>query len=97
MVKHSGAAVRPDSVAVEFDDERLVANAGVMLTSTLSERLGIGDSATQRRLKNPIERGYLRNLQTQKGGPALLVVGEPVPEAISALPTPEELAAVGEG
>jgi hypothetical protein len=41
MVKDSGVAVRPDSVAVEFDDERLVANAGVMLTSTLIGRLGL--------------------------------------------------------
>ena len=41
MVKDSGVAVRPDSVAVEFDDERLVANAGVLLTSTLINRLGV--------------------------------------------------------
>lgn len=41
MVNGSGAVVRPDSVAVEFDDERLIANAGVLLTSTLIERLGL--------------------------------------------------------
>lgn len=41
MVKDSGVAVRPDSVAVEFDDERLVANAGVVLTSTLINRLDL--------------------------------------------------------
>ena len=41
MVNASGADVRPDSVAVEFDDERLVANAGLLLTSTLSRRLGL--------------------------------------------------------
>src|SRR6266571_5271916 len=41
MVKDSGVAVRPDSLVVEFDDERLVANAGVMLTSTLIDRLGL--------------------------------------------------------
>jgi hypothetical protein len=41
MVNDSGLAVRPGSVAVEFDDERLVANAGVMLTSTLISRLGL--------------------------------------------------------
>jgi hypothetical protein len=41
MVNGSGAVVRCDSVAVEFDDERLVANAGLLLTSTLSERLGL--------------------------------------------------------
>jgi len=41
MVNGFGVAVKPDSLAVEFDDERLVANAGLLLTSTLSERLGI--------------------------------------------------------
>jgi hypothetical protein len=41
MVNGCGPLVRADSVAVEFDDERLVANAGVMLTSTLIERLGL--------------------------------------------------------
>ena len=40
MVKDSGVAVRPDAVAAEFDDERLVVNAGVLLTSTLN-RLGL--------------------------------------------------------
>src|SRR2546423_46971 len=41
MVNGPGAAVRPDSVAVEFDDERLIANAGLLLTSALSGRLGL--------------------------------------------------------
>src|SRR5438046_9019379 len=41
MVNDCGVAVRPDSVAVGFDDERLVANAGVVLTSTLVNRLGL--------------------------------------------------------
>ena len=33
--------MRPDSVVVEFDEGRLVANAGVLLTSTLINRLGL--------------------------------------------------------
>jgi hypothetical protein len=41
MVNGSGPFVRADSVAVEFDDERLVADAGVLLTSTLIGRLGL--------------------------------------------------------
>lgn len=41
MVNSRGAQVRADSVAVDFDDERLVANAGVLLTGTLIERLGL--------------------------------------------------------
>ena len=42
MVNGSEAVLRCDSVAVGFDDERLIANAGLLLTSTLSERLGLG-------------------------------------------------------
>jgi Transposase DDE domain group 1 len=41
MVKASAESVRPESVGVEFDDERLVANAGLLLIATLSRRLGI--------------------------------------------------------
>jgi len=41
MVKASARSVRPDSVGVEFDDERLIANAGLILIATLSRRLGI--------------------------------------------------------
>ena len=42
MVKVSAGPVRPDSLGVSFDDERLVANAGLVLIATLSRRLGIG-------------------------------------------------------
>ena len=41
MVNGFGPVVRADSVAVEFDDERLVANAGLLVTSTLVDRLGL--------------------------------------------------------
>jgi hypothetical protein len=41
MVKASAGSVRPDSVGVEFDDERLIANAGLMVLATLSRRLGL--------------------------------------------------------
>lgn len=41
MVKASAGSMRPDSVGVEFDDERLIANAGLLMVATLSRRLGI--------------------------------------------------------
>ena len=41
MVKVFAQSVQPDSVGVEFDDERLIANAGLVLIATLSRRLGI--------------------------------------------------------
>src|SRR5256885_10412331 len=41
MVNGLPAAVKLDSLVVEFDDERLIANAGLLLTSALSGRLGL--------------------------------------------------------
>ena len=41
MVKSFERSVRPDSVGVEFDDERLIANAGLVLIAILGRRLGI--------------------------------------------------------
>jgi hypothetical protein len=41
MVNGSEVSVRPDSLGVEFDDERLVANAGLVLLAALGRRLGI--------------------------------------------------------
>jgi hypothetical protein len=42
MVKVFAEDGRPDSVGVSFDDERLVADAGLLVIATLSRRLGIG-------------------------------------------------------
>ena len=41
MVKAEQPVVKPGSVRVEFDDERAVANAGLVLPAALAERLGI--------------------------------------------------------
>jgi hypothetical protein len=41
MVNGQAAVVRPDSMAVSFDDERLVAGAGIVVCATLAARLGI--------------------------------------------------------
>ncbi len=40
MVQHDWP-VGPDGVAVEFDDERAVADAGIVLVATLAQRLGV--------------------------------------------------------
>jgi hypothetical protein len=41
MVNDGALVVAPDRLAVDFDDERLVADAGVVLPATLAARLGI--------------------------------------------------------
>jgi|GEM_PF-6113951 len=50
-----------DAVKVEFDDERAVSNAGVLLVATLAGRLGleglVGDCV---RLGKPGARGFVR-------------------------------------
>ena len=41
MVNEAAVVVAPDRVAVVFDEERLVADAGVVLPAALAGRLGI--------------------------------------------------------
>lgn len=41
MVKGSPVPVQPDSASVEFDDGRLISNAGLVMLATLSKRLGL--------------------------------------------------------
>src|SRR5204862_514311 len=50
MVNGVRGSVRRDAVAVEFDDERLVANAGLLLTATLSARRGLERLVDQTRV-----------------------------------------------
>ena len=44
---HDDEPVGLDGVQVEFDDERVVSDAGVMLVATLAQRLGIEALARQ--------------------------------------------------
>jgi hypothetical protein len=38
-----------------------------------------------------MERGYVKNLEDKKGRPARLIPGDPLPDDIDILPTPERL------
>jgi hypothetical protein len=53
--------------------------------------LGLDKSATLRRVRAAIARGYLVNEQTRRGQPADLRVGDPLPEDQALLPTVEAL------
>ena len=44
---HDDKPVGLDGVAVKFDDERVVSDAGVMLVATIAQRLGIEALAQQ--------------------------------------------------
>jgi hypothetical protein len=59
----------------------------------LAAKLKLDKSATSRRLRGATDRGYLVNLETRRGRPARIVLGDPMPEMVKLLPEPGELAA----
>jgi hypothetical protein len=59
---------------------------GVSMT-TLGQTLQLDKSSTSRRAKEAIAKGYLKNLEDNRGRPARLVLGDPLPDDISVLPT----------
>jgi hypothetical protein len=48
---------------------------------------------TSRRLRDATDRGYLVNLETGRGRPARIVLGDPMQEMVKLLPELGELAA----
>jgi hypothetical protein len=63
---------------------------GVSVTK-LAKKLKLDKSATSRRVGDAIARGFLRNEEERKGRPARLTIGDPLPDEIVVLPTPEDL------
>jgi hypothetical protein len=59
----------------------------------LATKLALDKSATSRRLRDATDRGYLVNLETCRGRPARIVLGNPVPETAKLLAEPCELPA----
>ena len=57
----------------------------------LRSRLKLDKSAISRRVAEALDRGYLRNLEDKKGRPARLIMGDPLPDELDVLPTPERL------
>jgi hypothetical protein len=59
----------------------------------LAAKLRLDKSVTSRRLRQATEFGYLVNLETRRGRPARIVLGDPLPEMVKLLPDPSDLAA----
>jgi len=57
----------------------------------LAAKLSLDKSVTSRRLREATARGYLVNLETRRGRPARIVLGDPMPEMVKLLPEPGEL------
>ncbi len=59
--------------------------------SETKNHLKLDRSSTSRRIRVALEKGYLKNLETQKGKPHKLVLGDSLPEDVEILPSPEKL------
>lgn len=57
----------------------------------VAKQLNIDKSAASRRVQSAIKAGYLQNLETKKGRPARLVLGDPLPNEQTILPTLDRL------
>jgi hypothetical protein len=68
----------------------LTDETGVTVTA-VGERLHLDRSTASRRVRVAVTRGYLKNLETRKGRPARLRVGDPLPGEVVVLPPPEAL------
>jgi hypothetical protein len=57
----------------------------------VGEELRLEKGPVSRRVRMALDAGYLRNLEDQRGRPARLILGDPMPEDLHILPTVEEL------
>jgi hypothetical protein len=60
--------------------------------SAVKARLRLDKSTVSRRIKHAIELGYLLDEQEKRGQPALLKLGDPLPDEVEVLPRAEALA-----
>ena len=57
----------------------------------VAAKLGLDKGSASRRIKAAVAKDYLKNLETGRGKPARLVLGEPLPEEVEVLPRSERL------
>lgn len=87
-----GATVSPTVREAVKAVEELGGSApeGVTVTA-LAKALKLDKASASRRQRMAVEAGYLRNLESVRGKPARLVLGDPLPEALELLPEASRL------
>ena len=61
--------------------------------TAVADALKLDTSTVSRRLHAALKDGYLENLEVRKGRPMRVVIGEPMPDKVALLPSPESLEA----
>jgi hypothetical protein len=70
-------------------------SAGVTLAAVAKDLGDMDKSTASRRIQVALRHDYLRNLETRRGKPFKLVLGQPLPEEQEILPPPDDL--IGSG
>jgi hypothetical protein len=65
--------------------------SGEHSVTDIAKQLGLHKSTAATRVEAAVAAGYLVNLQTKPGLPAIIVFGDPLPEEMEVLPPPEML------
>jgi hypothetical protein len=74
-------------------DAAVALNKNEVSLGELAAKLRLDKSVISRRLRQATEFGYLVNLETRRGRPARIVLGDPLPQMVKLLPDPSDLAA----
>lgn len=69
----------------------LMSGGKAVTNAAVGKRLEVGQSTTWKRLKTALDLGYVKNLEEKRNQPNLYVVGEPMPDDITILPTADDL------
>ncbi len=93
LVAEGVEATVPETIreTVQAVQEASDRDEGPVSVAAVARILKIDRSAASRRLSAAIDRGYLKNEETQRGKPFKLVMGERLPEEVEVLPTVEAL------
>ncbi len=89
--------MRETVLAVEvLSQEKTDDDPGPTMTY-VSRYLSLDKPAGSRRVKTTLTLGYVVNLETHKGRPARLRIGEPLPDELEVLPTKDSIDAAIDG
>lgn len=77
--------------AVEAVEELIGAAPEGVTVAALAKALKVDKASASRRQRAAVEAGYLRNLESVRGKPARLVLGDPLPEALELSPEASRL------
>jgi hypothetical protein len=80
-----------EATVQETVDAVAVLNKQEVSLGELAAKLALDKSSASRRLRDATDRGYRVSLETRRGRPARIVLGDPMPEMVKLAPEPGEL------